>query len=1154
MNQTISGLEAGEYILTAQAFQRPTWNDAGEAYEAGTETISAFLYAQAGDAEALTAPFRSLYSETETGGANGFANSMSDANLAFGQQKYGITLSGITVEEGQDLVIGIRKDAYDGATEEGSWSIADNFQLFKAQKNTTDDVLARLASAATHSKASEKALTDAVNALQLLLMDSEATEEDLNAAAENIAEALEGLYASEKEFEAYKATVEALKAESAAYAEFSGYAKYEEAFAVAEAAYTDGSNDLVQALADLKAAEKACRLTDPSGEYTFMIENPSFEAIQADRQSTFPGWTKAGAESTEYCTRDNEDGRIPTYGEGNVYFQYWAGSALPNFSVTQNVKGLPNGKYRVTVAADFGGKGFFLVANEAKTELGTANDYTAEVFVTNHEINLGVVMENATANFARADNFRLQFLGDPNAEPQAPTSGVTESGVYYLYHTSGKFLASNEEGTNGALQEKGALENADAYKWNIVLKPGIDGQKDSITLQQVSSQKYFGAVATSGWSMELNETADATNSTFLVAAANEAYTLSCLKNTAKLVGFDGSTPYFDKGTGNSPYFQIYKVEEFDAYAPSLELYTQKNMLLALINTMKDLQGGILGGIHEATEDEALATALADALAVYQNEEATIEAVNAEVAEAADAIKTYTYATKADEENPADYTFYVVNPDMEAGKEGYTGTHTTGINQNNDMGVKGNINSAYINGNALEIWRHSVDTDVDTRSIAQTIEGLPNGKYAVSAAIFAADQSTAANETTGSMELFAGEAATAIDIYDFENETATAEQDVFDAAKIYTVEEVVVTDGTLTFGVRDNLSNCNWFGFDNVKLTYFGEIPEPVGLYEVIEKNADFEVSKGYTPVFVALDTTAIKEKLGIEYISDEMLYILNEADKTLVKNTTDGWRDSTGNMAAWGTSPICIKCWPESDKLEICTMQELVSEGDIFSGSWAFVNGIDTVVVKTTVTIVPDVIPEITAPEQCENLKTYDLVLDTEPWIGYPNSTRVPLDLTDVAQYIDPTQADLYAILTDGTFNIHKEGTANNGGYWLTSEGLPSSWAGAGNATTFYIEPIAEGDYSEFVLGQHEAYTLSVGTTCKATLYLVTPDAKMVTLNFTLNVKILDGIDETLSDEDIVSIQYFTIDGAQIDAPAQGKYIERVTYSNGTVKSNIIIK
>lgn len=172
-------------------------------------------------------------------------------------------------------------------------------------------------------------------------------------------------------------------------------------------------NTAIESLATaIDAYQFANASTASPYDMTSYIQNPDFEENQGDRQQTIPGWTKTGNSNSEFCTRNDANERL-THGDGNVFFQYWisADKTLPDFSVTQEITDLPNGKYRVTAAGSFGGDGFYLVANDQQTAINTDNDYSVETTVLDGTLTLGVVMKEATSNFAKADHFRLYYLG-----------------------------------------------------------------------------------------------------------------------------------------------------------------------------------------------------------------------------------------------------------------------------------------------------------------------------------------------------------------------------------------------------------------------------------------------------------------------------------------------------------------------------------------------------------------------------------------------------------------------------------------------------------------------------------------------------------------------------------------------------------------------
>ncbi len=128
MHQTISGLPAGKYRMTAQGFERPKANDSGSAYKGGKETISACFYAKATNFSERNTPFKSLYSHTYsgTGSSNGYVNTMAAAETSFKTAgNYEATVTDILLNEGGTLTIGAKTDF----KQTGYWTLFDNFRL-----------------------------------------------------------------------------------------------------------------------------------------------------------------------------------------------------------------------------------------------------------------------------------------------------------------------------------------------------------------------------------------------------------------------------------------------------------------------------------------------------------------------------------------------------------------------------------------------------------------------------------------------------------------------------------------------------------------------------------------------------------------------------------------------------------------------------------------------------------------------------------------------------------------------------------------------------------------------------------------------------------------------------------------------------------------
>ncbi|NLO69426.1 MAG: T9SS type A sorting domain-containing protein [Porphyromonadaceae bacterium] len=145
---------------------------------------------------------------------------------------------------------------------------------------------------------------------------------------------------------------------------------------------------------------------------TSAIINPSFEANQGDRVQDILGWTKTGPANSEFCTRNDAGPLAGAFKTGNVYFQYWS-SDKPDYSVSQVITGLPNGRY--LLSADAGGdvetKGTFVFANDKQVEVtSTGSTYSVETAVVDGTLTFGFKSVNRTVNWSFADNFKLTVL------------------------------------------------------------------------------------------------------------------------------------------------------------------------------------------------------------------------------------------------------------------------------------------------------------------------------------------------------------------------------------------------------------------------------------------------------------------------------------------------------------------------------------------------------------------------------------------------------------------------------------------------------------------------------------------------------------------------------------------------------------------------
>ena len=147
--------------------------------------------------------------------------------------------------------------------------------------------------------------------------------------------------------------------------------------------------------------------TEPA-DMTYLITNPGFEYRDAT------GWTSTG----------NGGG----YAAGNAFAKSGIGfvekwqdgknGGLGNGTFYQEIS-LPAGLYEVKVKAsnleqyngNAGGTGMFLVANDAETEIGDFNTYSAKTKVTTGKLKLGIKLGGATGNWIAFDRFELNYLG-----------------------------------------------------------------------------------------------------------------------------------------------------------------------------------------------------------------------------------------------------------------------------------------------------------------------------------------------------------------------------------------------------------------------------------------------------------------------------------------------------------------------------------------------------------------------------------------------------------------------------------------------------------------------------------------------------------------------------------------------------------------------
>lgn len=214
-----------------------------------------------------------------------------------------------------------------------------------------------------------------------------------------------------------------------------GKAAFDEAFTT-DINSVDSRSDYYDAIADMESANneaivahlkaEALKDANATGDFSKAIVNHSFE------MGDLTGWT-IGNYSNDTGVKSNSDNTYKTNGvDGTYLFNTW----WQGVPITQTIKGLPNGTYRMSVLLASGDPGndatVYLLGNNQKLGVNppsggkTFGDYSLKFEVTNGTATFGVVggkdddtPENPVGSYTegghwwyKCDNFRLDYLGD----------------------------------------------------------------------------------------------------------------------------------------------------------------------------------------------------------------------------------------------------------------------------------------------------------------------------------------------------------------------------------------------------------------------------------------------------------------------------------------------------------------------------------------------------------------------------------------------------------------------------------------------------------------------------------------------------------------------------------------------------------------------
>ncbi len=434
----------------------------------------------------------------------------------------------------------------------------------------------------------------------------------------------------------------------------------------------EGTFDLKQSwciagMFELFDLNDAASVSSPT-DVTYAITNPGFE------YRNLTGWTSNGIVYQD----NNWNSKV-----GTGFVEKWQSSAgLANATLTQQLTGLPNGLYELSVyghninqnSGDAPSAGFFLTAGSAETEIGAFGQYRVRATVTDGSLQIGLKLDGCTGNWIAADRFSLLFYGDPDAALRELLEGYITEAETLLASSDANLLSTSQRAD---LQQ--AIDNAKAATGDN-LSESVDAISDAIQtarqqIQDVKDNRVRMLEALQRFETDYN-LADGTDYRRLTMSA-KAWTDLLSAVNAVTTALDDASQASDYGT-----LKDELVAQMDATDASLRLFRSYK---AMVDGTTAL--GIAGGYGTNRHMASDAT-----------QETAIAALNT-------AFTTYAATQAADFDVSA---FLGANLDFSAAE----GELLNGDNSNNIRAVTG--------------WDVSY-ADADTWTVVQTHQGDNDGK-------------------------------------------------------------------------------------------------------------------------------------------------------------------------------------------------------------------------------------------------------------------------------------------------------------------------------------------------------------------------------------------------------------------------------------------
>ena len=505
----------------------------------------------------------------------------------------------------------------------------------------------------------------------------------------------------------------------------------------------------------------------------------------SDFEGSLYGWTDyIGLNTFEL---GNWDGMIDgTSYTGSNYLNMWNSSAA-NGEVSQEVVGLPNGVYGVTIAAHSDAEGGYIFAGGVKTAIkkgyiDEANnkrgqDYTVVTLVTDGTLELGYHSEHTGEFWSTMDNVRLMYYG---AGEDAYKTWVEQSIAQAPDFTGARCQPAIIAAYNAALK---ALKEAELDE---NLMNYVNAFLAAINEVNENVQAYYEleeTIASANYEIEQETLFPA----YITLA--QQYVTDVASPALEAVELDTEGVREIIGQLNYLIFEGFQTPQLFDELMAKDTYLDECIELYSSSASQDAL-------------DAARTLSAEVKSVIENAETAISN-NDQIRELMVRIDNAIYQLRiptgeASDDNPMDYSIYIVNPAFEIGLDGWVNEddHIATFQAAGDWwdGVRAmsETGSAYLN-----LW----DGAPNGYRVLQTIYNLPNGTYTMGVTAFA--------DAANSAFVFAGS----------DNVLVQSADGLPGNAQRYEVT-TKVTNGQLTIGVILH-QNTVWCTFDDFTLTYYG---------------------------------------------------------------------------------------------------------------------------------------------------------------------------------------------------------------------------------------------------------------------------------------------------------------------------------------------